>query len=578
MLSRDAYKERDYADDDFKYIPRTRLATVGDSMKDRVMGAGTKGKMDLWGKKYAAYFIGDEEKEDTPRVVIPRYSGPNNTRVDIHQLSGSTLTIDGYPNHAQSSCVYLKQTFQFRMEHANTPNLISNWLRPFTIQRQFQSLKWTAPQCSDTFDTSIQQQVRLAPYLCDAQMLKNCVKYKPNMVGQSLDQIAQMHHRYFNYTLFEPLLGFQSGYKVLDGSRPFNQQNMKYPLAIQDYSLQIQRFTQTKDILKRCVRDRRALIDTYEYEKQLDDLTNNVGRAYSTTTYQHGNTANLFPIDVIIGDIELVSFSEDTARQENKGVSEVLLHAPRFINYSEPIVLNPYKVQPPIRQDSKDPAAAIGAGDHATGQLFSTEVFLNQEVGTERCIIKCNTSKGYPSYFLIYIEDFGNDYFDRTFDNQGGGPPPVGQFSQEQDVGTDMLIGGHPKIYNMSIRIFGQDFPIVKNLGHDELEYITKKNVHPRCDLIGNMSYDPIVLLKLEDIGLATEDTGYPSDKRLELEVEINSIILSRNYIFRYPLFNDANGDAVQQPNPPMTAHCSFIYENHVLEGTNNRLDFVWKK
>ena len=142
---------------------------------------------------------------------------------------------------------------------------------------------------------------------------------------------------------------------------------------------------------------------------------------------------------------------------------------------------------------------------------------MNKEVGTKRCIIKCNTSKGYPSYFLIYIEDFGNDYFDGSFDDSA----VATRYSVARDVGTDLLIGGHPKIYNMSIRVFGQDFPIVKNLGHDELEYITKKNAHPRCAFVENMSYDPIVFLKLEDIGLATEDIGYPNDKRLELEITV---------------------------------------------------------
>ena len=569
MLSRDAFRTRDYVDDDFKYTPSTRRATVGDSLKDRLMGAGGP-KMDLWGKEYAAYFKDGDDEEEISRVVIPRYSGPNNTRVDIHELSGSTLEIDGYPNHAQSSCVYLKQTFQFRMEHQIANNLIANWLRPFTIQRQLQSLKWTAPQCSDTFDTSIQQQVRLAPYLCDAQMLKNCVKYKPNVVGQL--HTGNNNHRYFNFTLFEPLLGFQSGYKVLGGSRPFNQQSMKYPLAIQDYSLQIQRFTQTKDILKRCVRDRRSVVDTYEMLSVVDDVTNNVGRAHTVSNFVNGNTANLFVNDVIVGDIELVSFSEDTARQENKGVSEVLLHAPIFINYSQPVVISPNTVEPTLRTESQPDTAAI---NHAGNQLFSTEVFLNKEKGTERCIIKCNTSKGFPSYFLIYLEDFGNDYFDGSFDDSGAAT----RYSVAQAVGTDLLIGGHPKIYNMSIRVFGQEFPIVKNLGHDELEYITKKNVHPQCDFVGNMSYDPIVLLKLEDIGLATEDLGYPNAKRLELEIEINSIILPRNYMFRFPdNLPLVGGNPHYQPNPPMTARCSFIYENHVLEGTNNRLDFVWKK
>ena len=570
MLSRDAFRKRDYGDEDFQYTPSTQRASVGDSLKDRLMGAGGP-KMDLWGKEYAAYFQDGDDEEEVSKVVIPRYSGPQNTRVDIHPLVGSTLEIDGYPNHAQSSCVYLKQTFQFRMEHVNDENMVSNWLRPFTIQRQLQSLKWSAPQCSDTFDVSIQQQVRLAPYLCDAQKVDNCLKYKPNMVSQthlSLVPGDNKKHRYFNYTLFEPLLGFQSGYKVLGGSRPFNQQSMKYPLAIQDYSLQMQRISNPKDILKRCVRDRRTLVDTYKMDRSIDDLTNRLEPAHDVSTYLAGNTVNFFISGLIVGNIELVSFSEDTARQENKGVSEVLLHAPRFINYSTPVVLDPYEAKLNLRHEHQPDVAVLANLVHNGNQIFATEIFLNQEIGTERCIIKCNTSKGLPSYFLIYIEDFGNAYYDDTLNLVNG-------ISAESNVGTDMLIGGHPKIYNLSIRVFGQDFPIVKNLGHDELEYITKKNVHPQCDFIENMSYDPIILLKLEDLGLATEDMGYPNAKRLELEIEINSIVLPRNFKYRFP---PVGGAVMKQPNPPMTAHCSFIYENHVLEGTNNRLDFVWKK
>ena len=83
------------------------------------------------------------------------------------------------------------------------------------------------------------------------------------------------------------------------------------------------------------------------------------------------------------------------------------------------------------------------------------------------------------------------------------------------------------------------------------------------------MQYDPIVLLKLEGLGLATESVGYPQAKRLEMSVEIKQIILPKHYHYRY--------SAPDQPAPPMRAYCAFVYENHVLEGNNNRLDFVWK-
>jgi hypothetical protein len=135
--------------------------------------------------------------------------------------------------------------------------------------------------------------------------------------------------------------------------------------------------------------------------------------------------------------------------------------------------------------------------------------------------------------------------------------------------GTDMIIGAHPQIYELEIKVFGQSFPITKQLNFQELEYLTKKNCHPRCNFKDNMNIEPIVLLKLEDLGLATESVGYPYAKRLEMEVRIKQLILPVHWNQRYR--------TADQPAPPMRAFAAFVYENHVLEGNNNRLDFVWK-
>ena len=198
---------------------------------------------------------------------------------------------------------------------------------------------------------------------------------------------------------------------------------------------------------------------------------------------------------------------------------------------------------------------------------------LGADSGTKQSVMTCNTSKGFPSFFMIYLEDFGNDYYDQNFNN-----------STLYDVGTDMIVGSHPQIYELEIRVFGQSFPITKQLSYQELEYLTKKNCHPRCNFKDNMNLDPIVLLKLEDLGLATENVGYPSNKRLEMEIHIKQLALPVHWNLRYASFtqNPAAGPVPAyktdlQPAPPMRAYAAFVYENHVLEGNNNRLDFVWK-
>ena len=83
------------------------------------------------------------------------------------------------------------------------------------------------------------------------------------------------------------------------------------------------------------------------------------------------------------------------------------------------------------------------------------------------------------------------------------------------------------------------------------------------------MGYDPIVLLKLEDLGLGTEDLGYPNPKRLEMEIEVNQIILPRWYAKQYI--------AAGNTTAKIKVVAALVYENFCLQGTNNNLDFVWK-
>ena len=561
MFSRDALEMRDYEQDDFRGKPSGPLQTVGDTILDRgeMMGVADK----HWNDKYGDFFDQGEDEDKQNAVVIPRYQGPQNTRVDVIPLLSNQFNVSGIPNHSQSSCVYLKQSFKFAVSSRNYNNaILRQYLtRPFTIQRQFQKLYWTAPQCARQLDTNIRQQVRLAPYLCDAQKLANCTNYQ--VTAQLVTNVAPAKW-FFNYTLFEPLLGFQSGYKLLDGSRPYNQNVMKYPLAIQDYQLNIQKYAKISDTVKRCLRDSRC-VNASKVENYQDTFV--LAPAQADT--QGSTRANTYFDSLEISDPELVSYSNDSSLQDNKGVSTVSLHAPVMEVYTTQVVIDAYD----LNGDLYTPATAIVAAIHTQGNLIDyvqnttglgnsfalpRNFILGTDAGTKKTVIECNTSKGFPSYIMVYLEDFGNDYFDKDFAN-----------SAANDVGTDMLIGGQPMITALEIRVFGQPFPITKQLNKEELEYITKKNCHPRCDFNGNMKYDPIVLLKLEDLGLATESVGYPSAKRLELEVEIKQIVLPRHYNFRAYTYG--------QPPPPMRAYAAFVYENHVLEGNNNRMDFVWK-
>jgi hypothetical protein len=553
MFSRDAYEMRDYEQEDFKGKPSGPLQTVGDYMLDRedVMGVADK----HWNDKYGDFFDQGEDEDKQKIVVIPRYQGPKSTRVDVSPLVSNQFDVSGIPNHSQPSCVYLRQDIKFSIIKHGQQFVMESplQLRPFAIQRQFQKMSWNAPQCGSPFDTHIQQQVRLAPYLCDAQMLANCQQI--NVSPYAVNTPSQV---FFNYTVLEPLLGFQSGYKVLDAKRPYNQQNMKFPLAIQDYSIGVQKYDRVPDILKRLLYDPQNLL-----YPDFTDLGATTGIALEITNVDLAqNRLNHQVSTFETSEPELVRYSDNNALQANKAVSTVSLHAPTFVVFSSPVELAPYDIDNLKLLRAENALNHVGAVQPAQFNNATNKpsiYILGVDDGTKETTITCNTAKGYPSFFMIYLEDFGNDYYDNTFAAN----------SNEYVNGTDMIIGAHPQIYELEIKVFGQSFPITKQLTFQELEYLTKKNCHPRCNFKDNMNLEPIVLLKLEDLGLATESVGYPSNKRLEMEVVIKQLVLPAHWNQRYR--------TAGQPAPPMRAYAAFVYENHVLEGNNNRMDFVWK-
>ena len=544
LYSRDALKMRDYTQEDFQTQRDTPLPPRD---PEDLMGADAE-----WVDKYADFFDAGEAEDRMKSVVIPRYSGPKNTRVDVHRLRDyniQTVEIPGIPNHAQPTNVFLKQTFTLKVQDNTTFN--RNYIpRPFSIQRQFRNIVWNCPQASEQFEINTAVHCRLAPFLGDAQMIKNCCQTKRSYRIGRIDQGGSWtEDNYITYTIMEPLLGFQQGYSRIGAIRPMNQGNDIYPLAIQDYSLRFNRYDKTERY-KRIIRDVRQVT---EYKLGISDAENLMLAEANPQIGTH--FINMKITEHEADPPAIVCFSDDSAIQSNKNVSSIEMHCPIFQTYKKQVIINPY-LEDHLGNKQASIANTVSIGDPI--HPVQAPIMLGIDEGTERCSVKCTTSKGYPSYIMIYLEDFGRNYFDPTFAQ-----------SVESNIGTDMFTGGHPTIYEMDIKVFGQSFPIVTKLNHTEIDYLTKKNSHPQCDFDENMKYDPIVLLKLEDIGLGTELTGYPLSKRIEMEIDITQIKLPHSYGFRF-----AGPDL---PIPNIEANVVFIYENHVLEGSNGQCKFVWK-
>ena len=554
-----AYDMRDYQNEDFQKPTRQRYPTVGEELsRDRkTMGLGTEiGKPG----KYAEFYrkVPVTAKEDYERglvmATVPRYSGPKNTRCDIYELENGRFQISGKVNHAQASCVYLKQDFSVTLQADNGIFQVPRFknLRPFSIQKQFTRMLWSSPQTSSSFNTNIEQNVKLAPYLASAHDIERQCRYKCQV-----RKITAENRRTFNFTMFEPLLGFQSGWSMLKAIRPFDQQNSGFPLAIQDYTLSVDRVTDRKSIVKRIFRDKSKAV--------LDDLHDGLELLNTEATFAavpgstHPNVQ--FPSgdeqDYSLSNIKLVTYTDDSATQENKSTSTISLHAPVFMNFTTSIEL------PHVRGAPPNAIMAYDDFTDATTTNFVTRPLIlggkdTASADAPELKLRISSSKGLPSYILLYLESEGCDYYDPTLTHS----------PDNHAFGTDNLIGAHPKIHSLRISLFGQEFPITRQLESvEELEYLTRKNCHRECDFATNMRYDPIVFLSLEDLGLATEQVGYPNSKRLEMEIDVRQIVLPK-FFWRELALNDSY---------KVKLVCSLVYENHCLQGTTNRADFYWK-
>jgi len=397
----------------------------------------------------------DDEKQKT--VVIPRYNGPKNTRVDFWKYENNRIVVTGIPNHPQPSCVYLRGSDSFVIGKYDVEEL--QWVafepKLFYLQRQWSKLQFEAQNMNSSLEIPIQEYIKLAPYICDSDKLKQYCMPRFGVIQNIADDTRTM-----NVQSFEPLLSFQSGWAILDAIRPFNQQNMYFPLAIQDYNIQMTPFSDAKEPGRYLYNRRNRVFQ--------DDITSMDIIHDIYTLNQDVYAGRLIDFERILfefgmvhdlpSDVELVAFSQNDVIQSNKDVSDVMLHAPEFLVYSKKFTLN--------LTDDK-------------------EVTFNLDNQT----IRIDTALGLPSLIMLYTE-----------------------FAELKRGANELIHGVHPRIGTLRIQLFNQDVPILRSLNTDELRYITQKNSHPNYM---KDTREQIVLLDLESLGLGKDLPGYPSRDRV---------------------------------------------------------------
>ena len=484
-----------------------------------------------------------EDDEKQVAVDIPRYNGPKNTRVDFFGYEQNTFHVTGIANHPQPSCVYLrsKDVIQFtsprdaqddvQKAHGTFP------VRPnlFFVQRRFKKMFWEAQNVRGVIEVPTHEFVKIAPYICNKDNLERFCKPKWSFEFRNDEEF------YLDVTSFEPVLSFQSGWALLDAIRPFNQQNMMYPLAIQDYSMRFEEYPTDRKLQRSYnLKHNRQFGNDFETgDIVYDGMPVLVLQGHDDETEQATN----IPFTVVtdnflkkVGDeksapgsgLELVTFSENTAIQANKDVSMVQMHAPEFDVYVKNTV---------VTHTASESAVLT--------ETFTTDTML------PALKIEIDTPKGFPSLMMFYVE------FDQ--DKRG-----------DLAIKHPLSISTHPRIQTLRISFYGQLNPIIKLLGQSELEYITKKNCHKNSDFKYAYNTDPICLIDLESLGLGREDVGYPSRKRLNCTVECTGVELPARFGKVYA--NYAERQVPKNFDMGYQFKCVFIYENRVIEGNVNQL------
>ena len=467
----------------------------------------------------------EDDDEKQKQVVIPRYNGAKNTRVDFWKFEHNRIVVSGIPNHPQPSCVYLRGVDQIEFEKYTDQDLRYNNFQPktFYLQRQWSKLQFEAQNMNSSLEIPIQEYIKLAPYICDHDKI---VKYCTPRYGVVEQTHLNPPTRTVLVQSFEPLLSFQSGWAILDAIRPFNQQNMFFPLAIQDYSIQMFPFQDAKEpgrYFRNVFYRGNGFQD--DIGTQGSNVYQNRGRTMYRTEYADPALLNyyrkVYEEEIqhnVPTDVELVAFSQNDVIQKNKDVSDVMLHAPDFVVSS--------KI---FRLDLED----------------DTEVSINLSDRDEPVTIQFNSALGLPSLIMLYVE-----------------------FADYSD-GDSFIHGSQPRIDSLRIQLFNQDIPIVKNLSSSELRYITQKNSHPNCQKDIQL-IEPIVLLDLESLGLGKDLPGYPSRDRVSAQITLSTFTLPG--IPRRQYATEAEDTADDDITLNFIFKCVFIYENRVLEGNVNQM------
>ena len=469
----------------------------------------------------------DDEKQVT--VQIPRYNGPKNTRVDFYEYKQNTFYVSGIANHPQPSCVYLRNIDTIRFNSDNNGNG-SFPVQPnlFAVQRRFKKMFWEAQNVRGIIEVPTHEFIKLAPYICDKDKLHRlCMpKWSYELTGARWELV---------FTSFEPILSFQSGWALLDAKRPFNQQNMMYPLAIQDYSMRFEEYSSD-------VRIQRSY--NLEVNRFFGDeffIPGNTFTSFDHITSEEEKintdvTSNLpyTGFEDLLKDPTLVTFSQNTAIQANKDVSSVQLHAPEFDVYS---ISKTYSI---LAERITNPGPVYAKLDQT---IVPNDGDLQIEI---------DTPKGFPSFMMFYTE-----FYNMT----------------KRSLRV-VSLSVQPRIKTIRISFYGQKNPIVANLTQAELEYITKKNCHKNSDFEYANRIDPICLIDLESLGLGREDIGYPMRKRLRCTVQCTELQLPARFARNFATNVERQGVAGEQVpfDVGIQFKCVFIYENRIIEGNVNQL------
>ena len=72
----------------------------------------------------------------------------------------------------------------------------------------------------------------------------------------------------------------------------------------------------------------------------------------------------------------------------------------------------------------------------------------------------------------------------------------------------------------------------------------------------------------MEDLGIGADSQGYPESRRVEFTINIKSIVVPESLKIYYSL---------SEVTPKYTLTCAMFSANPGVEGTNDRVEFLYK-